>query len=86
MIQLPQIKARIERLRQLTLNVGKEVTAQKAPEGLLLPLERCQYLAGLHSGLSGLDEARVVLTGVVKRMEAAAVEREALRAPPAGAS
>ena len=69
MIQLPQIKARIERLRELTVNLGKEVTAQKAVEGLLLPLERRQYLDGQQGGLAELDEAPV-LAGVVKRLEA----------------
>jgi hypothetical protein len=69
MIQQPQIKVRIERLHELTVNLGKEVVAQRDPEGLLLPLERCKYLNGLHSGLAGLDAARVVLEGVVKKME-----------------
>jgi hypothetical protein len=64
MIQLPQIEARIDRLRDLTVNLGKEVTAQKAVEGLLLPLERRQYLDGLQSALAELDAARVVLVGV----------------------
>ena len=71
MIQLPQIKARIARLHELTVNLGKEVTTQKAQEGLLLPLERRQYLDGLQNALAELDAARVVLAGVVKRMEAA---------------
>ena len=37
----------------------------------LLPLERGQYLAGIQAGLAGLDAARVVLAGVMKRMERA---------------
>lgn len=70
MIQLPHIKARIDRLQELTVNIGKEVVAQRDAEGLLLPLERKLYLARLQDGLAGLDAARVVLVGVVKRMEA----------------
>jgi hypothetical protein len=71
MIGLPQIKARTERLHELTINLGKEVVAQRHAEGLLLPLERRQYLNGLQTGLAELDAAHVVLAGVVKRMESA---------------
>ena len=53
--QLTQIKARIVRLHELTVNLGKEVVAQRDAEGLLLPLERRQYLDGLQSGVEGLD-------------------------------
>jgi hypothetical protein len=70
-IELPHLKARIERLHQLALNLGKEVVAQRHAEGLLLPLERRRYLDGLLDGIEGLDAARVVLAGVVKRMEPA---------------
>jgi hypothetical protein len=66
---LPQIKARIDRLRELTENLGKEVAAQKAHKDLLLPLERRQYLDALQTALAELDAARVVLVGVVIRME-----------------
>jgi hypothetical protein len=43
MIQLPQIKARIERLHELTVSLGKEIVAQWDAEGLLLakPMKRC---------------------------------------------
>jgi hypothetical protein len=43
MIQEPQIKARIERLHELTVNIGKEVNAQRHAEGLLLPQKRRQF-------------------------------------------
>ena len=69
MIQLPHIQARVVRLRQLAEGIGREVTAQKAGDRLLLPQERRQYLDGMQDALAGLDEARVVLAGVVKRME-----------------
>jgi hypothetical protein len=68
-IELLHIKARIERLHQLTINLGKEIVAQRDAEGLLLPLERRRYLDGLQDGLAALDAARVVLVGVVGRME-----------------
>jgi hypothetical protein len=67
---LPHLKARIVRLHQLTVNLGKEVNAQRHAEGLLSHQERRRYLDGLQSGLAGLDEARVVLIGAVKRLEA----------------
>ena len=73
MIQLPAIKARIDRLHELTVNLGKEVVAQRDAEGLLLPAERKHYLDGLQDGLAALDAARVVLAGVATRMEAEAV-------------
>jgi hypothetical protein len=74
MIQLPHIKARVVRLHQLTVNVGKEIVDQRHAEGLLLPLERRQYLDGLQDGLAGLDAARVVLAGVVKGLEGRAAD------------
>jgi hypothetical protein len=38
-------------------------------EDLLLSRERKQYLAAVQDALAGADTARVVLAGVVKRME-----------------
>jgi hypothetical protein len=78
MLELSHIKARVVRLRELTVNLAKEVDAQRRAEGPLSPQERRQYLDGLQSGLAGLDDARVVLAGAVKRLEAAAAERNAL--------
>jgi hypothetical protein len=71
MYQLPHIKARIIRLRELTEGLGREVSAWQAQESPLLPAERRQYLDRLQDGLAGLDAAGVVLAGVVKRMEGA---------------
>ena len=65
---LPQIQARIDRLRELTVTLGKEVVAQRRTEGLLLPLERRRYLDGLQDGLASLDAVRA-LEGAVKRVQ-----------------
>jgi hypothetical protein len=51
-------------------NLGKEITAQRHAEGLLLPQERRLYLGGFARRPAGLDAARVVLAGVVKSLEA----------------
>jgi hypothetical protein len=69
MVPQPQINACIERLHELTVNLGKVVNTQRHGAGLLLPREHRQYLNALQSGLAELDAARVVLVGVVKRME-----------------
>jgi hypothetical protein len=81
MIQLPHIQARIVRLHGLTIGLGKEVVAQRDAEGLLLPQERRQYLDALQNSLAELDAARVVLVGVVKRLEAVARDRADQRSP-----
>jgi hypothetical protein len=78
MFQLPHIKARVERLHQLAVNLGKEVNAQGNAEGPLSSQEQRQYLKRLQDGLAGLNDARVVLERAVKRLEAVAAERAAL--------
>jgi hypothetical protein len=69
MLQLPQIKARIDRLRELARGLGQEATAQKDGDRLLLPLERHHYFVCMTNALSELEKARVVLMNVVKRLE-----------------
>ena len=69
MIQLPHIKARILRLQELTNGLAREATAWKNGEDPLLYLERKQYLNAMLNALAGLEEARVVLAGVVGRLE-----------------
>jgi hypothetical protein len=61
--------ARIAHLHELTTKLWKEIMAQRDAQGLLLPLERRQYLDGLQSGMTELDAARVVLAGVAGRLE-----------------
>jgi hypothetical protein len=67
-LELPDIKARIERLDQLAHGLGKEIGLQKGAEDVLLFRERMQYLAGIQDTLAGAEAAPVVLDGVVKRM------------------
>jgi hypothetical protein len=68
-LTIDDIKARIDRLDQLARGLAREVTLQKEDDGRLLFRERKQYLHAIQNALVGADEARVVLAGVVKRME-----------------
>ena len=68
-LTLADIKARIARLDQLARGLAQEVTLQKRDDGRLLFWERKQYLHGIQDALAGADETRVVLVGVVLRME-----------------
>jgi hypothetical protein len=68
-LTLADIKARITRLEQLARGLAREVTLQKEDDGRLLFRERKQYLRGIQDALAGADEARVVLAGVVQRLE-----------------
>jgi hypothetical protein len=70
-LTLADIQARIERLEQLARGLAREVTLQKEDDRRLLFRERRQYLKGIQDALVGADEARVVLAGVVKRIERA---------------
>jgi hypothetical protein len=45
------------------------VELQRGAEDVLLSRERRQYLAAVQDALAGADAARVVLAGVVTRME-----------------
>jgi hypothetical protein len=68
-LTLNDIKARIERLDQLARGLAREWELQKRDDDRLLFRERWQYLHAIQDALVGADEARVVLAGVVKRME-----------------
>ncbi len=70
MLQLHDIKARLPRLRERIDGLAREIVLWKQSEGPLLPLERHQYLEGLHDALAGLDEGLRVLGKVVDRIEA----------------
>jgi hypothetical protein len=63
------LKARVERLDRLAPGLAREVELQRGAEDALLFRERKQYLAAVQDALAGADAARVVLVGVVKRME-----------------
>jgi hypothetical protein len=67
-LTLADIKRRIQRLDRLARGLAKEVELQRGAEDVLLSRERKQYLAAVQDALAGADAARVVLTGVVKRM------------------
>jgi hypothetical protein len=69
MLQLHDFKARIARLNDLTMVLAKQATAWKKGEDPLLYLERKQHLNTMLNALVGLEEARVVLAGVVGRLE-----------------
>ncbi len=69
MIQLHDIKARAVRLQELTNGLAKEAAAWKGGEDPLLYLERMAYLNAMLNALAGLEEARVVLAGVVKWLD-----------------
>jgi hypothetical protein len=68
-LELQHLKARIERLDRLARGLAREVELQRGAEDVLLFRERKQYLAAVQGALAGADAARVVLAGVVKRME-----------------
>jgi hypothetical protein len=65
---LVDLKGRIARLGRLERRFAREVALQRGAEDQLLFRERKQYLGGIQDALAGAEAARVVLTGVVKRM------------------
>jgi hypothetical protein len=68
-LTLNDLKARIARLEQLAQGLAREVDQQRGAEDVLLFRERRQYLKAVQDALAGAEAARVVLAGVVKRME-----------------
>src|SRR5262249_31570082 len=68
-MQLTDLKVRIKRLEGLAKGLAREVELQRGGEDVLLFGERKQYLAGIQDALAGTEAARVVLAGVVKRIE-----------------
>jgi hypothetical protein len=68
-LELRDIKARIDRLDRLARGLAKEVGLQRGAEDVLLFRERRRYLRAVQEALAGAEAARVVLEGVVKRME-----------------
>jgi hypothetical protein len=67
-LTLADIQGRIGRLEGLARGFAREVALQRDDE-LLLFRERKQYLAAVQDALAGAEAARVVLAGVVKRLE-----------------
>lgn len=70
MLHLPDIKARLPRLRQRIEGLAEEIRLWQTVGGPLLPLEQRAYLEGLYDALAGLDEGMAVLAKVAKRIEA----------------
>lgn len=61
--------SRIARLGRLERGFAREVALQRGTEGVLLFGERRQYLKAIQDALAGAEAGRVVLAGVVKRVE-----------------
>jgi hypothetical protein len=68
-LTLADIQARISRLGQQERGFAHEVALLRAREGVLLFGERRQYVKAIQDALAGAEAARVVLAGVVERME-----------------
>jgi hypothetical protein len=66
---LAEIKARIERLDKLARGFSVEVGRWKGANDPLLFRERKAYLGAVQDALAGVEAARVVLVGVVRRIE-----------------
>lgn len=63
------IEGRIARLARLERGFAAELAQQRAAAGVLVFAERRQYLRAIQDALAGSEAARVVLVGVVKRLE-----------------
>jgi hypothetical protein len=68
-LELADIKARVARLDELARGLAREVALRRGAKDVLLFRERRQYLQAIQEALAGADAARVVLEGVVRRME-----------------
>jgi hypothetical protein len=68
-MQLIDLKRRIQRLERLVKGLAKEIALWRGEEGLLRFGEKRQYLTSIQKALSGAEAARVVLVGVVRRIE-----------------
>ena len=66
---LADLKARIERLDKLARGFSIEVGRWKGVNDPLLFRERTTYLGAVQDALAGVEAARVVLAGVVRRFE-----------------
>jgi hypothetical protein len=66
---LAEIKGRIERLDKLARGFSLEVGRWKGAAGPLLYRERKTYLGAVQDTLAGVEAVRVVLAGVLRRIE-----------------
>ena len=68
-MELKEIKARIQRLDKLARGFALEVQRWRAGPDQLLYRERTEYLGTVQDALAGVEAARVVLAGLVRRLE-----------------
>ncbi len=69
-MNLADLKQRITRLEELARGLSKEVALWKGGHGPLRLPEHRTYLNGILEALCGIEEARVTLARVAKRLEA----------------
>ena len=67
-LTVARLRARVARLERLSLGLGREALAQRGAVDVLLYAERKEYLAAVHDARAGVEAARVVLAGAVRRL------------------
>jgi hypothetical protein len=68
-LRVQDLKARIARLGKLVEGLATELAIQAGNPGVLLDREHRQYLTAVQKTIAGADDARVVLTRAIKRLE-----------------
>jgi hypothetical protein len=66
---LQSIRARVERLDELTRCLAKETVLVRECNDPLLYRERLDYLTAIRQALAGVDGARIVLAKARQRLE-----------------
>jgi hypothetical protein len=69
LLQMTDLKARMERLDALSIGLAKEVPLIREGNDPLTYLERLAYLEAIQDGIAGLETARVMLAKTVHRIE-----------------
>jgi hypothetical protein len=69
MIRASELSRRITRLEQLLRGLSREILLWRKGNDPLLYIERQAYLEAIQTALSGVEDARVVLTRVRLRLE-----------------
>jgi hypothetical protein len=69
MIRASELPRRITRLEQLLRGLSREILLWRKGNDPLLYVERQAYLEAIQTALSGVEDARVVLTRVRLRLE-----------------
>ena len=68
-MNVADLAVRVRRLDELARGLAKEVTLWKACNDPLLYRERKAYLKAIQDALAGVEEARVTLVHVRRRLE-----------------